>query len=112
MFEKLIIYIILLKVLTTNDVEICSILNGTSNNYGIVTLINAVRDSLPPSLLHPCPYNERVEMNNVTIDTAKIPSIFPSGNYRTRMHFYNDKDSNIISATVFASCTSSIKTSF
>lgn len=96
----------------TNNIEICSILNGTANNYVVNTLINIFKDSMPPNILHSCPYFGRVEMENVSIDTTKIPSVFPSGSYRNRVLFFDDIDSNIFSATTFSTCKSSIKTSF
>ena len=94
----------------TNNVEMCSILNGTSHNYAINALINTVKDSMP--YLHDCPYFGKVEMTNITSDSSKFPSIFPSGIYRSRIRFYDDIDSNIMSLTVYTTCKSAIKTSF
>lgn len=98
--------------MTSHDKEMCSILNGTSNNYGIITFINIFKDSLPPNVIHPCPYNGRIKMENVTIDTSKIPSVFPSGSYRNRIIMFDVTDRNIFSVTIFTTCKSSIKTSY
>ena len=88
----------------------CSIFNGTSNNYPAIAIINTLKDSMP--FLHTCPYFGKVEMNNVTSDSRKCPSVFPSGTYRSRVRFYDDEDSNIYSVTVYTVCKSAIKTSF
>ena len=88
----------------------CSILNGTSNNYAANSLINTMKDSMP--YLHACPYFGKVDMYNITSDSSKYPSVFPSGTYRSRVRFYDDKDSNIMSVTVYTVCKSAIKTSF
>ena len=93
-----------------NNVEMCSIVNGTSHNYAVNALINTVKDSMP--YLHTCPYFGKVELTNITSDSSKFPSIFPSGIYRSRVLLYDDTDSNIISLTIYSTCKSAIKTSF
>ena len=94
----------------TNNAEMCSVFNGTSHNYAINVLISTVKDSMP--YLHACPYFGKVELTNITCDSSKFPSIFPSGTYRSRVRFYDDTDSNILSLTIYMTCKSAIKTSF
>lgn len=89
----------------------CSILNGTSKNYVVDTTIDILRDSMP-GLFHPCPYFGKYDVYNVTLDSTKFPSVFPSGIYRSRLHYYDDTDANIFTLIVYVSCKSTIKTSF
>lgn len=94
----------------TNNVEMCSIVNGTATNYAVSAFINMVKDSIP--VIHACPYEGKIELFNVTNDSTKVPSIFPSGIYRSRQRFYDDTDSNIFSLVTYIFCKSVIKTSF
>ena len=81
----------------TNNVELCAIANGTSNNFIMISFINMLKESLP--VIHACPYEGKLDVYNVSVDTSKIPSIFPSGIYRSRIRFYDDTDSNIYTVT-------------
>ena len=88
----------------------CSIINGTSHNLAVSSLINMVKDSMP--VIHACPYEGKIDLYNVTNDSTKVPSFFPSGIYRSRVRFYDDKDTNIYSLITYITCKSVIKTSF
>ncbi|CAO1392382.1 unnamed protein product [Diamesa tonsa] len=98
------------EVLTIKTIEVCSILNGTSSNFAFTAFVNVIKDTLP--IIHACPYMGKIAFYNVSSDSKNVPSIFPSGTYRSRLHFYDDTDSNIYSATSYTICNSPIKTSF
>lgn len=100
------------KVITSNGIELCSIYNGTSSNALFSSLVVIFEASLPPGMIHSCPYFGKIQLNNLTIDTSKIPSIFPTGSYRNRVLFYDDKDPKIFAITTYSTCKSPIKTSF
>ena len=93
------------------NVEMCSIVNGTSKNYVVNTIMDILSDSLPNSI-HPCPYFGKLDMYNLTLDSKKFPSVFPSGTYRSRLHYYDDTDPNIYTVITYTTCKSSIKSSF
>lgn len=100
-----------IKVIRVKKVELCSILNGTSTNFVVNTIIDIIKDSIPSSI-HACPYIGKLEIFNVTLDSAKFPSIFPSGTYRSRVHYYDDMDPNIYTLSTYTTCRSNIKSSF
>lgn len=93
------------------NVEMCSIVNGTTKNVVVNTIMDILRDSMPTSI-HPCPYVGKLDMYNVTLDSTKFPSVFPSGIYRSKLHYYDDTDPNIYTIITYTSCKSTIKTSF
>lgn len=89
----------------------CSILNGTIKNYFINSIQNALESSIP-GFFHACPYYGKVKAFNVVLDSSKIPSIFPSGSYRSRVNFYDKTDDNLMTLVTQATCSSPIKSSF
>ena len=100
-----------MKVIRVKKVEICSIVNGTSTNYVVNTILDILRESIPTAI-HPCPYFGQVNVYNSTLDSTKFPSIFPSGIYRSRLHYFDDIDPNIFTVLAYTSCQSIIKESF
>ena len=89
----------------------CSILNGTSSNPVVKTVIDVLKESIPASV-HPCPYFGKLGMYNVTLDSTKFPSILPSGTYRSRIIYYDDTDPKMMTLLTHITCKSSIKSSF
>lgn len=58
---------------------------------------NIFNDSYPAYLIHSRPYNGRLGVENLTLDTSKVSS----GIYRNRINYYDDTDNNIFSALTY-----------
>ena len=92
-------------------VEMCGIMNGTSSNIIVTSIHNTLKESIP-HMVHACPYYGTVSAINITLDSNKFPSVFPSGTYRSRVHYYDKRDANLLTIISHTTCRSSIKTSF
>jgi hypothetical protein len=72
-------------------------LNGSGTNPVAKMVLDAVADTVPPGIFHPCPYFGEFKVINVSLKTTDVFLQFLKGSYRTVSRWLNDDDENIIS---------------
>lgn len=81
-----------------NTINFCDFLNGTDNNPLARFFIDEIKDSLPKTFLHACPYYGNVAAYNVTIAQAPQSSMFLQGFHKVKFIFHDKDDDNIFTA--------------
>jgi Protein of unknown function (DUF1091) len=88
------------NTIINSTVEMCKFLNGTNNNPIAKWMIDAVSDSVPKGLFHPCPYVGQVKAFNVSFSTGGFASQFLQGRYKIVIRAFDEKDEEIITFKV------------
>lgn len=72
------------QIFKLSKIEWCSFMDGSSkkSNYLINFFVNTIRESVDKQLFHKCPFQDRVELVNMTMKNDKLFSIYPRGQYR------------------------------
>jgi hypothetical protein len=79
--------------------DLCGVLNGTSQNILLNYLMNEIKDSMPLGFFHPCPYSGSTKAFNVSTNPPPEATMFLQGFYRAIYRFYDGIDDNIFTAT-------------
>ncbi|CAO1324870.1 unnamed protein product [Diamesa serratosioi] len=82
------------QIIRTPRVEWCSFMDGNDQNIMMRMVVDLIRDSAP-ALLKKCPYSGDYKISNLTFNTDRFQSIFPSGNYKMELWMYDDIDDHI-----------------
>lgn len=91
-------------------IDFCELIGGTTGHPMAMMFFNMAKDYTEFGKER-CPLS-RVEVKNLTVDVSKLPSIFPMGDYRANLTFFNKEDPKIYQFIVITETTSSIRTSF
>jgi hypothetical protein len=75
------------NTIINSTVDMCKFFNGTGNNLIAKWIIDAVSDSLPEGLLHPCPFNGAFKSHNITFQPTEVILQFLKGSYRNIITF-------------------------
>lgn len=75
-------------------------MNGTDNNLIAKWILDAISETIPRGLFHPCPYFGEFVAYNVSLAVNAQMSQFLKGRYKAHSRFYDDKDDNIFSWTL------------
>lgn len=59
-----------------------------------------MKDSLPPQVVHGCPFYGVLEAMNVTMDQTKLVSAFSRGRYRAVTRMFDGQDDNVVTTHV------------
>jgi len=74
---------------------VCGFFNGTNNDPLIKWIVDFMKASIKPGLIHPCPYSgdfEMLDMKTTPVDGYK----WPDGIYKFKITFFDRKDSKIL----------------
>ncbi|CRK95989.1 CLUMA_CG009430, isoform A [Clunio marinus] len=98
------------EIMRFDNIDFCKIMEEGSKNKLVQAHYGLFNESVP-GVLHKCPYTS-IDISNQAIDANKVPSIFPSGEYKN-IFGYDTKDRKmIVESTSVLTITSSIKDSF
>lgn len=89
-------------VIDSPDLPVCKILKDGKSNPFIRSLIDALRP-LAPEILEICSRSGRLSAWNVTFHGSPILEIWPTGNYKTTLKFFDSMDDNIANISYTAS---------
>lgn len=98
------------EVVNIKSVDLCGLLKG-SKSHPMGKLLFDVAAGYTNFLGKVCPLKD-LEVRNLTIDSSRLPSIFPSGDYRVNLTFFNAQDPQMYHVVVYSTQTSNIKSSF
>lgn len=79
-----------------STINVCEFLNGTDGNIVLKWLLDLYRTSLPPGILHPCPYYGDFTAYNLSLNPNFLQSKFLVGTYQANVRFFDDRDNNVM----------------
>lgn len=114
LFVRLILFyrygIIYREVIDTKIIEWCSIMDGLSGHLFLMQTLQQIKE-FAGSAVHKCPYKDKVEATNLTLNQAKAMDIFPEGTYKLTWISYDSKVNVIYGFNVSVFVKSPIKES-
>jgi hypothetical protein len=103
------------EIVDTKSMDFCPIMakSGSGFNLFFKLIFDLIKASVP-SLFHKCPYVERQDFYNITIDDelAKKTTIFPEGQYKYNISFCRNIERADLTLIVFSEIRSPLKSSF
>jgi len=82
------------RTLINATADVCGFLNGTNNDPLTKWIVGIVGASLPPGLLHSCPYIGLIRCYGLS-PKADRNKFWPDGLYTFTLSFFNRRDDNI-----------------
>ncbi|KAL7011866.1 hypothetical protein ACKWTF_014496 [Chironomus riparius] len=96
------------EVINTKKQEWCGIMDGKSAHPMILQTLAQIK-ATAPGLFHKCPYEDLVELKNVTIDDTKSFDVFPAGHYKTSVLTFDKNEDPFFSMNLTHQIKSSLK---
>lgn len=69
------------EVIDTKVIEWCEIMDGLTGHLFLMQTIQQIKD-IAGDVIHKCPYENFIEVKNLTLDESKAFDIFPEGIYK------------------------------
>jgi hypothetical protein len=90
------------RTIINTTVEICEVLNGTSNHPATKFFLEVSNNLLSQNLLHHCPYQGHYKFFEIALGSRNpvISSAFRVGFYYTIIRFFDTLDANILTIKV------------
>lgn len=82
-------------VLNYPDLPLCKIFKDGQSNPLILAFIDALRP-MAPDILEICSRSGKIAARNVTFENSAALEMWPSGNYKTALKFFDSMDDNIV----------------
>ncbi|KAL7012335.1 hypothetical protein ACKWTF_014784 [Chironomus riparius] len=78
------------EVIDTKPIEWCSIMAGLTGHLFMMQTIQQIKE-VAGDVIHKCPYENSIEVKNLTLDDNKALDVFPEGTYKLSWISYGNK---------------------